>query len=163
MCLSVTDSYPGCQSSSIKGKLEGIFIKTGPLGVQDPSTLTVSGSDTLSLVYPYCVGDGTTGVTQCQGVNMSGGVLNYGWDIGFAVTGPNVSWSGTKNAELGCFFLTGVPYFNPPTSGWQVGLKYNNTEKGSSTMVKGVCGKIMDTFASNPLNGYNRVSTQVSQ
>ena len=158
----MTDSYPSCQFSSLHGKLEGVFIKTGPLGVSDPSTLTVSGSDSLSIVYPYCVRNGTAGVTYCHGVNMSGGVQSDDWDLGFAVTGPNISWSGSRNADIGCFFLTGLTRFNPPNTGWKVGLKYSGTEAGSSTMVKGVCGKIVDTFSSNPLRLYNLVSTQVS-
>jgi hypothetical protein len=160
VCLSVTREYPGCAGSSDRGQLDGVFFKTDVFGEGvDPSELSIFGSDKLALAYPYCVRTGSGSVTECNGVGLGSGLLDYDFDMGFSLASP-VTWSGNQTAELGCFYITGPSAFAPPADGWVVGFKYSNTQRGQASMVKGVCANLIP-FQS-PVIEYNRLSTQVS-
>jgi hypothetical protein len=124
----------------------------------DPSEISVFGSDTIVLDYPYCVRDGDS-VSSCKGMSLGeNGVLNYDFDVGFKLA-STPSWSNNQTAELGCFYITGPSAFAPPTDGWVIGLKYKDTPNGYASMVKGVCAGLIP-FES-PAKDYNRISSQV--
>lgn len=162
MCLSPTDQWHGCQHSSSQGTLDAVFLRLDGLGVSEAQQVIVSGSDSMSINYPYCVKNaGGPGVSSCQGFDMSTPVLDYGWDVAFAVSsaGSNTSWSGSPSASLGCFYLSGLSSFDMALNGWTVGLKYSNTTKGSASMVKPICSDLVPF--NSTVREFNQISTQV--
>jgi hypothetical protein len=98
VCLSPTDQWHGCQHSSSQGTLDAVFLRLDGLGVSEAQQVIVSGSDSMSINYPYCVKNaGGPGVSSCQGFDMSTPVLDYGWDVAFAVSSAGSNTSSTAS------------------------------------------------------------------
>lgn len=129
VCLSVDDTLPGCVSSSLQGRLRGVFLDSRAFGGVEPNQLSLEDG-TIKLARPYCKQDG---LSTCQGQNVSGVAWTdqTRFNMAFALAN-DVSWTGTRRAALGCFYTKRVDgvEFSPPADGWSVGVAYSDTEGG---------------------------------
>lgn len=129
VCLSVDDTLPGCVSSSLQGRLRGVFLDSHAFGGVAPEQLSLEDGS-VRLQRPYCKGEG---LLACQGQSVGGVAWSNEtrFNMAFAVAN-DVAWTGTRRALLGCFFVKQVDgvAFTPPGGGWSVGVTYSDTEQG---------------------------------
>jgi hypothetical protein len=133
VCLAVDDTKPACASSSSQGRLRAVFMDSQGFGASDPGDLSIEDG-TIQLNRPYCkIVDPTLALLACQGQSVSGVAYESQTRFNQAFTVRNaVTWSGTRRASLGCFYVKRVDglAFAPPTDGWSLGFTYSDTETG---------------------------------
>ena len=144
VCLSVTTAGKGCQRSATAGTLAGIFFHSKPWAVRDAWELNIENG-TIQFQAPYCTSRKwhrkAKSVNRC-GATIDANSLRLGKGIGFdldvGLTVANmVSWSGTGDQALGCFYVTGPEEFEVAgtkraarskfvVKDWNVGLRFQD-------------------------------------
>ena len=119
VCLATTSALPHCRTSATYRRLAGVFFSSEPFGVGDAWQLNVENG-TIQFETPYCTARKTgrspwhhPRVDRC-GTPEQANSLRLGshgmpllkLDVGLTVAN-DVSWSGTADAALGCFYVTG--------------------------------------------------------
>lgn len=161
VCLAVTTAGRGCHDSATTGTLAGIFFNSRPWAVADSRELNVE-SGTIQFQTPFCTsrsGKKDAGrVDRCGPASAANSprlnkMTSIELDVGLTLAN-NISWSGSGDQDLGCFYITGPKMFDVGRQGkskklssWEVGLRFNNvlTAKEQSTFSTGWGGKAVST------------------
>ena len=139
MCLAIDSSLPQCVSSSTQGRLEAVFFDSTAFGGLKPNELSVEDGN-ITLDRPLCTSaDAAISLTRCRGGSVgglsSGGINSTFFNAAFTVAN-NVTWSGTRSAQLGCFYIKrfdGLALTVPP-QGWSLGFAYSGTDGGRTSV-----------------------------
>lgn len=155
VCLAVDDTLPQCISSSTQGRLEAVFFDSTAFGNLSPDQLSFEDG-TIVLQRPVCTSSTTPSdsVTVCNGQSIaglpSGGPNSTFFNAAFTVENA-VTWSDTRAASLGCFYVKrydGLALTLPP-KGWSLGFAYSGTDDGErvSASAAKVCTPEIDPVA----------------
>lgn len=164
VCLATTSKPLQCRASATSGRLAGVFFSSKPFGVGDAWELNVENG-TIAFQTPYCTtrkrgfGKKLPRVDHCGSPQAANSLRlgahnkhDFHLDVGLTVAN-DVAWSGTADAALGCFFISGPanqPDFAKKTKKdsagfgarkykrkWNVGLRYQDVGKQKTTAWSG--------------------------
>ena len=143
VCLATTSAPPHCHASATHGRLAGVFFSSYPFGVGEAWELNVENG-TIQFETPYCTVRKTgfakkklvPRVDHCGAPEQANSlrldphsVPFLDLDVGLTVAN-DVAWSGTADASLGCFHVTG-PADQPDSfkkgAGWGKQKKYKRS------------------------------------
>jgi hypothetical protein len=155
ICLATTSKSLKCRGSATSGRLAGVFFSSKPFGVGDAWELNLENG-TIAFQTPYCTtrkrgfGKKPPRMDRC-GTPQEANSLRleahnkhkFQLDVGLTVAAGG-TWSGTADAALGCFYITGPA--DQPSSikkkkgsvgfsarhykrTWNVGLRFHDVGK----------------------------------
>jgi len=154
VCLAVTTQGVGCHDSATTGTLAGVFFDSSPWAVADSRDLNVENG-TIQFQTPFCTsrsGEKDAGrVDRCgpaiaaNSLRLNNMLAAIQLDVGLTVAN-SVSWSGTGDQALGCFYITGPEKFDEgrknhgksqkKLNSWDVGLRFNNVLNNKDLQAK---------------------------